>query len=75
MVVIQNSARNLTIYKKLAVFTEELACPIKGDPLCELSNIIHTNGLISGDTYRIATYKIIKGEVKEDKLLLVVTIP
>ena len=75
MEVIQNGVRSLTSYKKLAVFTEELACPIKGDPLCEVSNIIHTNGLISGDTYRIATYKIVKGEVKEDDLLLVITIP
>ena len=66
--------QNLSDYRNVAVFTNELACPINGDPLCQISDIISMDGLVSGDTYRVATYKVKNGSVIEDKLLLLVTI-
>jgi hypothetical protein len=66
---------NLSSFKNVAIFTNELAYPIKSDPFLEVSNIIHTDGLISGDRIRISTYKLIKGSVTEDELLVLVSVP
>lgn len=66
---------NLQNFKNVAIFTNELAYPIKSDPFLEVSNIIHADGLISGDKIRISTYKLIKGLITEDKLLVLVSVP
>ena len=66
---------NLQSFKKVAIFTNELAYPVKSDPFIEVSDIIHTDGLINGDKIRISTYKLIKGLVTEDKLLVLVSVP
>ena len=66
---------NLQSFKNVAIFTNELAYPVKSDPFIEVSDIIHADGLISGDKIRISTYKLIKGLVTEDKLLVLVSVP
>jgi len=66
---------NLSSYKNVAIFTNELAYPIKSDPFLEVSDIIHADGLISGDQIRISTYKLIKGSVTEDELLILISVP
>ena len=66
---------NLQNFKNVAIFTNELAYPVKSDPFIEVSDIIHADGLISGDRIRISTYKLIKGSVTEDKLLVLVSVP
>ena len=66
---------NLQSFKNVAIFTNELAYPVKSDPFIEVSDIIHADGLISGDQIRISTYKLIKGLVTEDKLLVLVSVP
>ena len=66
---------NLSSFKNVAIFTSELAYPVKSDPFLEVSDIIHTDGLISGDKIRISTYKLIKGLITEDKLLVLVLVP
>ena len=65
---------NLQSFKNVAIFTNELAYPIKSDPFLEVSDIIHSDGLISSDQIRISTYKLIKGLVIEDKLLVLVLV-
>lgn len=66
---------NLSSFKNVAIFTNELAYPVKSDPFLEVSDIIHADGLISGDKIRISTYKLIKGLITEDKLLVLVSVP
>ena len=65
---------NLRSFKNVAIFTNELAYPVKSDPFLEVSDIIHTDGLISGDQIRISTYKQIKGSVIEDRQLVLVSV-
>jgi hypothetical protein len=66
---------NLQSFENVAIFTNELAYPVKNDPFLEVSNIIHSDGLISGDRIRISTYKIVDDFVTEDKILVLVSIP
>lgn len=66
--------QNLSSFKNVGIFTSQLAVPVKGDPFNEVSNIIHTDGLISGDEIRISTYKKSNGSIKEDRLLVKVII-
>lgn len=66
---------NLSSFKNVAIFTNELAYTVKSDPFIEVSDIIHADGLISGDKIRISTYKLIKGLITEDKLLVLVSVP
>ena len=65
---------NLQSFKNVAIFTNELAYPVKSDPFIEVSDIIHTDGLISGDKIRISTYKTVDGFVIEDKILIKVEV-
>ena len=65
---------NLQSFKNVAIFTNELAYPVKSDPFIEVSDIIHADGLISGDKIRISTYKIVNGFIVEDKLLILVKV-
>ena len=66
--------QNLSSFKNVGIFTSQLAYPVKSDPFNEVSNIIQTDGLISGDEIRISTYKKSNGSIKEDRLLVKVTI-
>ena len=65
---------NLQSFKNVAIFTNELAYPVKSDPFIEVSDIIHADGLISGDEIRISTYKIVDGFVTEDKQIVTVKV-
>lgn len=65
---------NLSSFKNVAIFTNELAYPIKSDPFLDVSNIIHTDGLISGDEIRISTYTKHKNEIKEKQKLILITV-
>ena len=64
----------LSSYKNVGVFTEQLSIPCKGDPFTEVSNIIESDGLISGDIIRISTYELQDGEIIEGVPLAVITI-
>ena len=66
---------NLTSFKNIGIFTNQLAYPCKSDPFKDISDIIFTDGLISGDSIRISTFKMTKDGIKEDKLLILVTVP
>jgi hypothetical protein len=65
---------NLQSFKNVAIFTNELAYPIKSDPFLEVSDIIHTDGLKSGDQIRISTYTKHKNEIKEKQKLILITV-
>ena len=65
---------NLSSFKNVAIFTNELAYPVKSDPFIEVSDIIHADGLISGDKIKISTYKLKQGLIVEDKLLILVSV-
>ena len=66
--------QNFSNIKNVGIFTSQLAYPVKGDPFCEVSDIIQSDGLISGDEIRISTYKKSNGSIKEDRLLVKITI-
>ena len=65
---------NLQNFKNVAIFTNELAYPVKSDPFIEVSDIIHADGLISGDEIRISTYTKHKNEIKEKQKLILITV-
>lgn len=65
---------NLSSFENVAIFTNELAYPVKNDPFVEVSDIIHSDGLISGDQIRISTYKMVNGLVVEDRLLILIKV-
>ena len=65
---------NLQSFKNVAIFTNELAYPVKSDPFLEVSDIIHADGLISGDQIRISTYTKHKNEIKEKQKLILITV-
>ena len=67
--------QNLSSFKNVGIFTSQLAVPVKGDPFNEVSNIIHTDGLISGDEIRISTFVRTPTGIKENRILVMVTVP
>lgn len=66
---------NLSSYKNVGIFTSQLAYPVKSDPFNEVSEIVNTDGLISGDEIRISTFVLRNGSIEEGNVLVLVTVP